>query len=176
MTFADTTIELPRSLGFTVIELLVALTIAGIMMAVAIPAFDEFTTQRRMAANVNSMVSAVNYARNEATRLGRTVTLQALDASDGDNEWGPGFCVNAIDTGDCSDPLQRFDIDGTVTFDGQGLLHNVDALAFNSRGLLLGGVQGAIQLCGEDADDDPGRVLNINAIGRVSILDLTCYP
>ena len=165
-----------QTMGFTIIELLVALTIASVMMAIAIPAFNDFTAQRRMAANVNSLVSAVNYARSEATRLGATVTLQATDPSDSDNEWGPGFCVNAANPGDCDDPLQTFAIDGTVTFDAQGLLHNVDSLSFNSRGLLLGGVQGTMQLCGEGADDDPGRTVNINAIGRVSVVDLTCYP
>jgi len=165
-----------QSTGFTIIELLVAMTIASVMMAIAIPAFNDFTTQRRMAANVNSLVGAVNYARNEATRLGATVTLQATDAGDSDNEWGLGFCVNAADNGDCDDSLQRFEIEGAVTFDALGLLNNVDSLSFNSRGLMLGGVQGTIQLCGEDEDDDPGRSLNINAIGRVSVIDLTCYP
>ena len=38
--------------GFTLIELMVALTIASVMMAFAIPAFNDFTEQRRMAANV----------------------------------------------------------------------------------------------------------------------------
>ena len=37
--------------GFTIIELMVALTIAAVMMSFALPAFNDFTTQRRMAAN-----------------------------------------------------------------------------------------------------------------------------
>ena len=56
--------------GFTVVELLVAMTIASVMMAFAIPAFNDFTQQRRMAANVNQLIGAIGYARSEATRFG----------------------------------------------------------------------------------------------------------
>ena len=162
--------------GFTIIELLVALTIAAVMMAFALPAFNDFTVQRRMAANVNQLVSAVSYARSEATRFGGVVTLQAEDASDGGDEWGPGFCVTAGDPGDCDASLRSFRLEGDVTLNGIDGLQNVDGLSFNSRGMLMGGLTGAIQLCGVDADDDPGRVVNINAVGRTNILNLTCYP
>lgn len=162
--------------GFTLIELMVALTIAAVMMIYALPAFNDFTTQRRMTANVNAMISAVTYARSEATRLGGLVTLQAVDAGDTDNEWGPGFCVTAADPGNCDAELYHFDLGGAATMDAQGGLNNQDSMSFNSRGLIQGGLLGTIQLCGADAGDDPGRVININAVGRVSILDLTCYP
>ena len=162
--------------GFTLIELMVALTIAGIMMAYALPAFNDFTAQRRMMSNANSMIAAVNYARSEATRLGGIVTVQAVNAGDTDDEWGPGFCVTPADPGDCAAAIQTFDMGGTVTFDGQGGLHTQDSMSFNSRGLLQGGLIGTMQLCGVDAGDDPGRTINISAIGRASILNLVCFP
>ena len=162
--------------GFTLIELMIALTIAGIMMAYALPAFNDFTAQRRMTANVNSMIAAINYARSEATRLGGTVTVQAIDAGDPNDEWGPGFCVTPADPGNCAASLQTFDMGGTITFDAQGDLHTEDSMSFNSRGLLQGGLLGTMQLCGVDAGDDPGRTINISAIGRASILNLVCFP
>ncbi len=162
--------------GFTIIELMVALVIASIMMVFALPAFNDFVQQRRMAANVNLLVAGITYARSEATRLGATVTLQTLDSTDNDNEWGPGFCVTAGDPGNCNAALRTFTLEGTGTFDGMGGFQNGDALSFNSRGLLQGGVAGFMELCGEDADDDPGRVVNINAIGRPSVVPMTCFP
>jgi prepilin-type N-terminal cleavage/methylation domain-containing protein len=162
--------------GFTIIELLVALTIAAVMMAFAIPAFNDFTVQRRMAANVNQLISAITYARSEATRFGGVVTLQTVDDTDGNDEWGPGFCVTVGDPGNCDAPLRSFAMEGTVTLNAIGGLHNEDGLSFNSRGMLMGGLVGAMQLCGEDADDDPGRVVNINAVGRTNITNLTCFP
>ena len=162
--------------GFTIIELMVALAIAAVMMMYAIPAFNDFTVQRQMSANVNAMVSALNYARSEAARLGADTTVQAIDASDSNDEWGPGFCVTQGDPGNCVASFRVFALDGAPTFDAQGALDNQDSLTFNSRGLLQGTLQGTIQLCGADADEDPGRVISINTIGRASVLDLTCFP
>ena len=158
------------------IELLAAMAIAAVMMMFAFPAFNDFIDQRRMTTNANALISAINFARNEATRRGAEVTLQTQDAADSDNEWGLGFCVTEGDPGNCDDPLQIFTIDGSVTVDALGALDNEDAMSFNSRGMLQDGLQGQIQVCGEDAADDPGRVININAIGRASILDLVCFP
>ena len=162
--------------GFTIIELMVALTIAAVMMAFALPAFNDFIAQREMTTNVNAMVSAVNYARSEATRIGSAVSVQALDAADNDNEWGPGFCVTEGDPGNCDAALQTFSMAGTITFDGVGGLQAIDSLTYNSRGLLQGGALGTIELCGADADADPGRVITINAVGRASVLAMVCYP
>ena len=155
---------------------MVALTIAAVMMSFALPAFNDFTAQRRMASNVNLLISAIGYARSEATRAGARVTLQALDNSDGDDEWGPGFCVTLGDPGDCDASLRTFALEPGATFDGINAFNNLDSLSFNSRGLLIGGVAGAMQLCGADTNDDPGRIVNINALGRANVVDLICYP
>jgi type IV fimbrial biogenesis protein FimT len=162
--------------GFTLVEFMVALSIAAVMMFYAIPAFRDFTSQREMAANVNGMIAAVNYARSEAVRLGGIVSVQAVNGADGNNEWGPGFCVTVGDPGNCNNPLKLFAVDGNGTFDGIGLLDNEETMSFNSRGMIRDGLLGAIELCGADADDDPGRIININAVGRASVTDFVCFP
>ena len=164
-----------RTTGVTLIELLVALTIAGIMLMFAVPAFNDFTAQRRMASNVNLVVSAINYARSEAARQSAVVSVQALDAADNDNEWGPGFCVTLGDPGNCDAPMIRYVPEGNMTFNAINGLDGVDSWSFNSRGMLLGGVVGQVDICGVDGDDDPGRSVRISAIGRASTEQLTCF-
>ncbi len=162
--------------GVTIIELLVGLSIAAVMMMYAIPAFNDFTAQRQMASNVNMVVAAVNYARNEAARQAATVSVQAVNAGDTDNEWGPGFCVVLGDPGNCNNALARFAPEGNgITFDAINGLDSEDTWSFNSRGMLMGGNVGNIEICGADADDDPGRVVRISAIGRASIGELDCF-
>lgn len=168
--------QLNRQEGFTIIELMVALGIASVMMIYALPAFNDFTIQRRMTSNVNALVSAIGYARSEATRRGGDVTLQRLDTTDGANEWGGGFCVTAGDPDNCNTPIRVFTMEGTPTFNAIGGLQNENGLTFNSRGLLQDGLLGTVQLCGADTDDDPGRAVNINAIGRANVVRLTCFP
>ena len=165
-----------KAKGFTLIELLVVLTIAGVMMAYAIPAFNDFSSQRRMTSNINMLVSAVNYARNEAVRNGAQFTVQALDASNNANEWGPGFCVTAGDPGDCLNPLAQFTPEGNnIVFNAVNGLDGEDSWSFNSRGLITGGLTGQVQICGADIDDDPGRILRISAVGRASVGELACF-
>ena len=168
--------RVPRQVGFTLIELMVVLSIAAVLMAFALPAFNDFTQQRRMAASVNLWVSAVGYARSEATRAGQRVTLQALNGADADNEWGPGFCVTLGDPGQCDEPLRLFLPESNITLDGIDAYDRVDALGFDGRGLLIGSQAGRIEVCGEDADADPGRSIAINALGRTSIAEQVCYP
>lgn len=166
-----------RQVGFTIIELMVALTIASVMMFFALPAFNDFTTQRRMTSNVNLLISGISLARSEATRRGADVTLQRTDTTDDTNEWGGGFCVTLGDPGNCNAPIRLFELEGTPTFnakDDEGL-QDEGGLTFNSRGLLQGGISGAIDLCGADADDDPGRRVQINAIGRANVNNLVCF-
>lgn len=165
-----------RERGFTLIELLVAMTIAAILMAFALPSFNDFTTQRHMSANANVLISAITYARSEATRVGGMVTLQSVDGSEANNEWGAGFCVVMGEPGDCHSALKYFYLDGDVTLDAVDGLQMVAALSFNSRGMLMAGRSGSVQLCGQDAGDDPGRVVNVNVVGRTHVAQLTCYP
>jgi prepilin-type N-terminal cleavage/methylation domain-containing protein len=162
--------------GFSMIELMVALTIASVMLLYGLPAFNDFTTQRRMAANGNALIAAMNYARSEATRLGGTVSLRAVNAGDSDNEWGPGFCVTPGTPANCNAAIANFTIDGAATLNAINGLNNQAMISYNSRGLILGGLTGSFQLCGSDADDDPGRVVNVNAIGRASVRELVCFP
>lgn len=163
--------------GFTLVELMIALTILSVMMAFAIPAFNDFTNQRRMITNVNSLVSAINLARSEASRQGTEVTVQAQDASDADNEWGPGFCVTPNDPGDCAASVRTFQLDGNnTTFNATDDFDGVDSITYTAQGLQEDGFIGTIRLCGADAGDDPGRVVSINALGRTTVRNLVCFP
>jgi len=165
-----------RSSGFTLIELLVTLTIAGVMLGYAVPAFNDFVQQRRMAANGNLMISAVNFARSEAARRGVQVTIQAVDAGDNSDEWSAGFCVVVDDPGNCNGALSVFNLDGGgVTLNALDDLDDEDSMSFDSRGLIQDDLRGEIRLCGADATDDPGRSIRINAIGRAQVTRLDCF-
>lgn len=165
-----------RIKGITLIELMVALGIAAAMMMFAVPAFNDFTSQRRLASNVNAFVTAVNYARNEAGRRLTNVTVQAVDAADNNNEWGPGFCVVEGNPGNCNNPITVFQTEAGNTLDGVGNFEGRDRLTFNARGMSVLLLDGQIEVCGADADDDPGRIVRMSAIGRASTDQFVCFP
>jgi prepilin-type N-terminal cleavage/methylation domain-containing protein len=164
------------SAGFTIIELMVAMAVAAILMGMALPAFNTFIEQRTMAARVNDFISAVNLARSEAVNRGALVSLQSMDASDNNNEWGTGYCVTLGTPGNCNASLRNFEPADRATMDSTGDLNGVGTLTYNGRGLLTLGGQGTIELCSTDAGVDPGREVAINTVGRASSIELVCNP
>lgn len=162
-----------RQRGITLVEILIALAIAGVLLGLALPAWNGFIAQRTLTTQLNDFVLAVQYARSEAGRQGTNVTLQAVDASDNGNEWGPGWCVVLV-AGNCNNALRTFAPLGDTTFDATGALDTVASVTFNSRGLLNGAAGGAIDLC--NPDEDIGRRVTLSAIGRVSSAELDCNP
>jgi type IV fimbrial biogenesis protein FimT len=164
-----------RARGFTVVELMVSVAIAAILITVGLPAFNGFIGQQRLTTYTNDMVAAVAYARSEAAKLGGVVSVQALVTGDDGNEWGGGYCVVAGNPGNCNGtPLRRVEAPTAVTLDAVGGLDGIYALSFNSRGILVGGVGGSVQICSTDAGVTEGRTLGINVIGRTLARELTC--
>ena len=164
--------------GFTVVELMVTLAIAAVLIGIALPALNGFVVQRSIAAKVNDFVIAINYARSEAAKIGALVSVQTIDSTDANNEWGPGFCVVVGTPGNCNGVvLRRFSPAANMTFDATGGFNTLGALSFNSRGLLtLGGAVGTLQLCSTDVNVDPGRIVGLSAIGRTTSTELVCNP
>ena len=67
--------------GFTLIELMVTLTVAIILVGLAVPAFSRITAQNHLATTANDFVSAFAMARQSAIQLGSPVALCAGDDS-----------------------------------------------------------------------------------------------
>src|SRR3569832_2509448 len=72
--------------GFTLIELLVTLAIAVILLTVAVPNYQMFVANSRMASQANEVVGALSLARSEAVKRGTQVSVCA--SSDGATRTG----------------------------------------------------------------------------------------
>jgi type IV fimbrial biogenesis protein FimT len=163
------------SRGFTLIELMVTLAVAAVLLGLAVPAFNDLVRQRTMVSRINDMVLAFSYARSEAVRRGALVTVQAVDDSDDDNEWGPGYCVVIGDPGDCDEPVLRsFNAIEDATLDGIDGLEGVGTISFDARGVPTVAAAGAIELCSTDETVNPGRVVELTRTGRVDANELEC--
>lgn len=61
--------------GFTLIELMLAIALVGILLATAVPALDDFTNNSRQTGAINDFVSAMHLARNTAITTNSRVTM-----------------------------------------------------------------------------------------------------
>jgi len=65
----------PVAKGFTLIELMVVVTVIAIMVAVAVPSFAQFISNYRATTAVNDVLQGITLTRNEALKRGRAVIL-----------------------------------------------------------------------------------------------------
>ncbi|WP_230410245.1 GspH/FimT family pseudopilin [Undibacterium rugosum] len=81
--------------GFSLVELLVAIAIAAILMALAAPSFSSFIDNQRLQTATLEFYAGVNLARAEAIKRGAQVSMVATDGSD----WKSGWTIFVDDNG-----------------------------------------------------------------------------
>lgn len=83
-----------RSDGFTLMELMIAIAILGILLALAWPSFSAALASNRLAAASNSMIAGVNLARSEGVRSKRAGGMcPSADGTACGGDWSAGWLV-----------------------------------------------------------------------------------
>jgi type IV fimbrial biogenesis protein FimT len=130
-----------RQRGFTMIELLVTISIAATMMTIAIPSFQSFLLQSRLTGHTNDLVLAMAYAKSEAVKRGANVEVCASDdETTCSGDWQDGWVVRTA-AGDVLDAHTSYS--GTICADEASIVFRnsgfpVDDIVFNlydSRGV-----------------------------------------
>ena len=70
-----------RMRGFTIMELLVAVVIGGVLVAIGMPQLNVFIQDNARTACINSMVSSLSFARSQAVTRNQQVSLCEADAT-----------------------------------------------------------------------------------------------
>ncbi|GAB2894302.1 GspH/FimT family pseudopilin [Microbulbifer echini] len=168
--------KLGRTNGFTLIELMVVITVLGIVTALAVPSFSTLIENNRMSTMTNDLNSTLQFARSEAVRRKGDVRVSAVDG-----DIGKGLRVwiddGSGDFGDDDIELRVLSVnlgglDLSVTVDDASK-SNID-FSFNARGersldgtLVLG-------LC-DSRQGDYGRKLELLASGALRLTkNITC--
>jgi type IV fimbrial biogenesis protein FimT len=91
--------------GFTLYELLVTMTIVGVVLSLGIPNMVQFNQNSRMTSTANDLHSSFHLARSESSRAKTNITVcasanaLAADANCG-GTWNQGFIVFVDEDGD----------------------------------------------------------------------------
>jgi type IV fimbrial biogenesis protein FimT len=91
--------------GFTLIEMMTALMVLGILFAMALPSFRDLTRSNRVSAGANDLVTALAIARSEALHQSINVSVCAstngtscVAVAAGTTDWTTGW-IAFTDTG-----------------------------------------------------------------------------
>src|SRR5688572_12909073 len=134
------------SRGFSLMELMVVLALAGVILAIGAPNFNSFRANSRLTGAANDFLTAVQAARTEAVKRGLPVSICASDTpSDDDAECADiadseGWIVFvdpdsdcARDSADDAEVLLRGEWFG---HDSVGVDSNGECLSFAATGFL----------------------------------------
>lgn len=83
--------EQTNSLGFTMVELIVTISIAGILMGIAIPSFTSIVRSTRLTTYANELVASLNLARSEAVKRGVQVSIRRKGSTN--QNWDAGWDI-----------------------------------------------------------------------------------
>jgi type IV fimbrial biogenesis protein FimT len=89
--------------GFTVLELMITLSIASILLIIGVPSFQQFTMKQHMSAAIASLHNDLLMGRSEAVyRNARVIACPGSPAEgcSGSNHWSIGWIVFADSNGD----------------------------------------------------------------------------
>jgi type IV fimbrial biogenesis protein FimT len=84
--------------GFTLVELMVVITIFAVLMGFGVPSYRYVTNSNRISAEVNGLLGDLQFARSEAIKEGGTVTVCPAIApyaacANNSSTWNTGWIV-----------------------------------------------------------------------------------
>ncbi len=157
--------------GFTLIELMITITVGAILLGLAVPNFRALIKNNRMTTQANMFIGDLNLARRQASKEGFNTVITATNAGNINNEFGPGWTIwidrNADFAMDAGEQIRIANpMDATLTLDN---VQDVDQIQYLSTGLqpAAAGLR-SFDLC-DDRTAETGRQVSISAVGRVRI-------
>lgn len=162
-----------RQRGFTLLELMITVSVAAILLALGVPGMQDFIRNNRRAAEVNNLVTALHTARSESVSRNQRVGI--CPSTDGINcaastTWETGWIVYVDADGDgtrdtADEDLLRVD----APVDGMTVRASFQRLAYRPNGRMETfpdlAEQGEIVFC-DGRGAAQARVVQIEVTGR----------
>jgi type IV fimbrial biogenesis protein FimT len=150
--------------GFTLLELLIVISLLAILWGLAMPAFSQLVQRNRSEALHNQLISALHTARAHAVENRHEVELcGSSDGSRCDNAWNKGWLMHFPESG--SEPLIFTTVNSGMQLKWAGLSQKI---RFQSSGLAVVS-NGTFSSC--NADHEVDWQIKLNRQGRARTLN-----
>jgi type IV fimbrial biogenesis protein FimT len=179
--------------GVSMVEVLIVLTIAGILLGIGSASYKGITTSYRITGEINGLLGDMQYARSEAIREGQNVVICVANTAGnncatGNFNWQNGWIV-FVNASAASPPTTSNN--AALVLRAQPAFTSTDTLSdgvtsnvsFDRDGLALGllttmsGLGGAvIPLHDATNNATKTRCLQVTNIGNISVQQPTTLP
>lgn len=174
--------------GFTLLELMVTISIAAILLAIGLPSFQATLRSNQVATTTNELLASISLARSEAIRGTRSAGVCA--SSDGAScgaDWNAGWLVWAdvgnvgLGTLGSGDNIVRYSQGrpkmsinasgvGAFVFDNRGRMSARDSMG----GAMAGNQTVALQSYICPVGTELARTMDVNMTGQVTVTRSNC--
>lgn len=157
--------------GFTLVELMITITIAAVLMMIAVPSFKSLTLSNKLTTAANDMVNAISVAKMEAIKRNASTQLCSNSASANSSSDLGNACgteVGAVWAMSGSDPSQIMGMPAGLAAPVQ-VNGNATALRFSAQGLAQKVGESApydgvvIDICTSQTSEKNHRVISMTA-------------
>lgn len=168
--------KITKSLGFTMMELIVTISIVSILVGIALPSFTSIISSTRLTTYANELVASLNLARSEAVKRGVQVSIRRK--GNASQNWDSGWDIFTDMDGDgvldAADTLLKTYPALTNGFTLRtGTAGYQDFAAYLPSGLSFSSIGDTFRLCASPADSANARAIVINAVGRTKTSETT---
>lgn len=166
-----------RNRGFTLVELMIAITVLAVLAAIAFPNFQGTIRSNRVSTATNELIAALALARSEAIKNTRGAGVCPSDTGTGcGGAWSQGWIVWSDANGNGA-----FDAGETILRYGQASPKIVasaadgNPIAFDARGLRRASAAQAVILRPDECGGQPlQRKLEVGATGLAKVTKEAC--
>lgn len=164
-----------KNSGFTLIEMLIAIAIAAILLAVGVPSFNQIIRDNRATTQTNEVATALAIARSEALRRARSVSVcpSTNNTSCSGSNWAVGWIV-VLDGNNSGAPNVSEVLRAFSAMNGSTTPVAPTHIRYLSSGMLNATAVQTIDVRPEGCAGTERRSISISTTGRVSVTRIAC--
>ena len=164
-----------RSFGFTLVELMITLAVAGILTMIALPSFRNLMADQRQSGFINEFSGVLGYTRSEAIKRSTQIGICSSsnqNSCSGSTTWTDGWIVWVDDNPEnglkeAAEPLLR--IGQKIQGAGIAVTTSVASLIYARSGMLSNiATTAKFKFC-DNRGTARGASVDVNGVGRPSV-------
>ncbi|MFT6554461.1 MAG: type IV fimbrial biogenesis protein FimT [Alloalcanivorax venustensis] len=149
-----------KNRGFTLIELMLGILVAGVLLALAVPSFQNLMANNALRTASADLVTAINTARSQAVSLRKDVILKQKNS-----DWSDGWEVE-YDASVDVEGQQHFTPTGQVSVTAK-----LSELTFRPSGMVSD--EAEFTIC-DDRSGENGRRIRVKKFGVIENETIVC--